>query len=358
MTRIPGLILVMLVVVACGGSRMQAPDVVETKVAQALTEMAVQTERAPTATATSTPTLTSAATSTPTSTPTATPTVRPTRTPTRTPRPTRVPTATPTPTATASTTPEPEPTSTRAPTAVPRTCCPFSAMAEFTSEVPVETSISLNGPEQVTLRVPGGGKARYCLVPGSYTYSASATGYSPAKGTDFFGYTPQDCICRAVYVEASAPTPDPCEANPYSWECRLWRSMQPVCDCKADPSLYGPAALKPGTRPWTMQQASAHCSNPSLCVILPAPGSAIRGNVHIVGSANAESFQRYKVEWWAQGGSGWAFLLERNTPVVNGELLMLNTSTVPEGRYGLRLTVVDPSGNYGEPFEIWWTVMR
>ena len=37
---------------------------------------------------------------------------------------------------------------------------------------------------------------------------------------------------------------------------------------------------------------------------------------------------------------------------------MLDTSIVPEGRYGLSLTVIDPSGNYGEPFEIWWTVKR
>jgi hypothetical protein len=35
---------------------------------------------------------------------------------------------------------------------------------------------------------------------------------------------------------------------------------------------------------------------------------------------------------------------------------MLDTRTVPAGRYGLRLTVVDQTGNYPEPFEIWWTV--
>ena len=64
------------------------------------------------------------------------------------------------------------------------------------------------------------------------------------------------------------------------------------------------------------------------------------------------------MEWWGQGGSGWPFLLEKTTPVVSGELLMLQTSTVPQGKYGPRLTVIDPSGNYGEPFESWWTVKR
>ena len=92
--------------------------------------------------------------------------------------------------------------------------------------------------------------------------------------------------------------------------------------------------------------------------MFPAPGSAISGKVHIIGSANAASFQRYKVEWWGQGGSGWAFLLENEKPVANGELLMLDTNTVPAGKYGLRLTVIDQTGNYGEPLEIWWTVTR
>ncbi len=165
--------------------------------------------------------------------------------------------------------------------------------------------------------------------------------YGPDGLPRAFGYTPQECECRWVDVETPA-----------------YYVPRASCGCPADPSLYRPAPLKPGTRPWTLQQASAHCANPNLCVILPAPGSKISGNVHIVGSANAENFQGYKVEWWGKGGSGWSFLLEKNTPVVNGELLMLNTSTVPAGKYGLRLTVIDQSGNYGEPFEIWWTVTR
>jgi len=349
MARILILLSVALLVAACGSS--PASDVVETKVAQALAVARTLTALAPTATATWTasPTATPTATWTPTATPTTTPTRTPSRTPTRTPRPTRAPTATPTFTATLTPTPKPKPAATPVPAAVPRTCCLFSALVEFTNELPVDATVAFNGPEQVTLSVPGGGKARYCLVPGEYAYTASAPGYATGSGTDFFSYTPQNCICRKVYIESPEPTP-----TPRFW----WFWGGPTCECKADPSLYRAAALKPGTKPWTLQQASAHCTNPNLCVILPAPASKIKGNVHIVGSANAENFQRYKIEWQGQGGSGWAFLLERTTPVVNGELLMLNTSTVPTGKYGLRLTVIDPSGNYGEPFEIWWTVTR
>jgi hypothetical protein len=334
MTRLLVLLSVMSLVVACGGTPRPAPDAVATEVALAVASTLTASAPAdtPTSTPTFTPTLT--ATCTPTHTPTATPTLTPTRTPTRTPRPTRAPTATPTLTATASPTPRPKPTSTPAPTAAPRACCPFPALIEVISELPVDATVSLNGPEQVILTVPAGGKRRYCLVPGEYAYTISAPGY-PGSGTSFFGYTAQKCECRWVYVERPG-----------------FYLPGASCSCPADRSLYGPASLKPGTKPWTLKEASARCANPNQCVVLPAPGSEISGNVYIVGSANVENFQRYKVEWWGQGASDWAFLLEKTTPVVNGELLMLNTSTVPAGRYGLRLTVIDQAGNYGEPFEI------
>lgn len=44
--------------------------------------------------------------------------------------------------------------------------------------------------------------------------------------------------------------------------------------------------------------------------------------------------------------------------VLCGQLLILNTTTVPAAKYGLRPTAIDQSGNYGQPFEIWWTVAR
>jgi hypothetical protein len=88
----------------------------------------------------------------------------------------------------------------------------------------------------------------------------------------------------------------------------------------------------------------------------PDPGATISGRVHVIGTANIENFDHYKLDWWGEGGSGWSYLLKKSEPVVNGELFMLNTRTVPAGRYGLRLTVVDQRGNYPEPFEIWWTV--
>jgi hypothetical protein len=53
-------------------------------------------------------------------------------------------------------------------------------------------------------------------------------------------------------------------------------------------------------------------------------------------------------------GHTWNHLLERDYPVENDKLMMLDTSTVPRGAYGLRLTVVDVTGNYPEPCEVWF----
>ena len=283
MTRVLVLVVVLLAAAACGGSPTPTLDVIERNVAQALAVAVTLTAMAPTEAATSTPALTPTATRTPTSASTATPTPTSKRAPTCTPTPTQTPKPTPALTCTMTASPPPKPLATRAPTAVPRVCSPFPALVEFSSELPADATIALSGPEKVRLAVPAGGKARYCLVPGEYAYIASASGYSPGTGADFFGYTPQDCICRKVYIVVSPPTPDPCEANPYSWQCRWPMPGRDYCECQGDLSLYNPATLKPGTKTWKLKEAAAHCTNPSLCVILPAPGATISGSVHVVG---------------------------------------------------------------------------
>jgi len=112
----------------------------------------------------------------------------------------------------------------------------------------------------------------------------------------------------------------------------------------------------PTATPAPTSMPASRCPNPGVCITYPEPGATISGQVHVMGTANIEDFRHYKLEWWGEGGSEWSYLLKRSKPVVNGELMMLDTRTVPAGRYGLRLTVVDQTGNYPEPFEIWWTV--
>ncbi|MBN1658012.1 MAG: hypothetical protein JXA93_06395 [Anaerolineae bacterium] len=207
----------------------------------------------------------------------------------------------------------------------------------MSNETGATLTVKLQGPEDIMLTVPPGEKENYCLVAGAYSYTGSAPSYVQKTGSTTWPYEPDDCNCWWWFPDTEEESYRPCQ-------------------CPIDPGRYHRPPLAAGAQPWTVEKASAHCPHANACIVYPEPGATISGRVYIMGSATLENFQRYKIEWWGQGGSGWAFLLEKTEPVVNGELMMLNTSTVPSGRYGLRLTVIDRNGNYLEPCEIWWKV--
>jgi thiol-disulfide isomerase/thioredoxin len=98
------------------------------------------------------------------------------------------------------------------------------------------------------------------------------------------------------------------------------------------------------------------CTTPGIQVTWPPADSKIYGRVHVYGTIAINNFQYYKLEYWAANSPGWTYLLEKREPVENGEIFMLDTRTVPNGRYGLRITAVYQNGNYPEPCEIWWNV--
>ena len=83
----------------------------------------------------------------------------------------------------------------------------------------------------------------------------------------------------------------------------------------------------------------------------PASGDAVRGRISIAGSAFIPQFQFYKVEM-AAGASppdsafrNLAGDVHRNA-VQSGVLDTWDTTSVPDGTYSLRLTVVDQRGNF------------
>jgi hypothetical protein len=75
---------------------------------------------------------------------------------------------------------------------------------------------------------------------------------------------------------------------------------------------------------------------------------------YILGIANIPRFHHWRIEYSTNPNGGWNHLLERDYPVDNDKLMMLDARTVPRGPYGLRLTVVDETGNYPEPCEVWF----
>lgn len=99
------------------------------------------------------------------------------------------------------------------------------------------------------------------------------------------------------------------------------------------------------------------CPNPNVQINVPYPYTTFRQRyIRVVGNANIANFNHYRIEYsTVNDGHSWNFLFRRDTPITNGELMTLDTSTVPRGSYGLRLTVVDHTGNYPEPCEVWFT---
>ncbi|WP_374688538.1 transglycosylase domain-containing protein, partial [Promineifilum sp.] len=89
----------------------------------------------------------------------------------------------------------------------------------------------------------------------------------------------------------------------------------------------------------------------------PKEGDTISGNIPIVGTASFDPavVEFYKIELGIPSGSEiqWLTLGEtHDTPVVNGQLEVLQAEALPPGPYFLRLIVVKDSNYVGEPHQI------
>jgi hypothetical protein len=106
----------------------------------------------------------------------------------------------------------------------------------------------------------------------------------------------------------------------------------------------------------TASIAIGTCPNSGAQIIQPEPGSKFSSLlVPIIGTASIPNFDHYKMEYSTNPNKdNWNYLLQKESAVENDVLMELNTSTIPYGPYGLRLTVVDLSGNYPEPCVVWF----
>jgi hypothetical protein len=71
--------------------------------------------------------------------------------------------------------------------------------------------------------------------------------------------------------------------------------------------------------------------------------------VEIRGSANIQGFSYYRLEFRQEGKSEWIRTQQFEEPVIDGILGIWDTSSLPAGRYKLRLIVVYAGGGYYEP---------
>ena len=103
---------------------------------------------------------------------------------------------------------------------------------------------------------------------------------------------------------------------------------------------------------WLGTAASpAHAQNGS-GITSPAPGSAINGDVPVLGTAVTEPFARYELYFKQEpsGDAAYIYFADGSSPVINGQLGVWQANNLPPGTYTLRLRVVKPDGNYAEYF--------
>ena len=87
-------------------------------------------------------------------------------------------------------------------------------------------------------------------------------------------------------------------------------------------------------------------------ITYPADNEVVRGIISVTGSAVHPQFDRFQLAYAPEPvtqNDQWVGIgIERTDQVVNGELAIWDTTTVPDGSYSLRLRVVRQDGNYGE----------
>jgi len=86
-------------------------------------------------------------------------------------------------------------------------------------------------------------------------------------------------------------------------------------------------------------------------IISPRDNAVVAGSVAILGTAIHPEFWKYELYFSPMISQEWVFVGQvHEKAVVNGQLEIWHTQTVPDGAYQLRLRVVRRDGNYDEYF--------
>ena len=100
--------------------------------------------------------------------------------------------------------------------------------------------------------------------------------------------------------------------------------------------------------------APALCADARASILSPGNGAVVSGVVSLIGTAENDRFDFYKLEY-APGNDasqGFSYFDGGQSPVVGGFLGSLNSAALANGVYTLRLVVVDTSGNYPLPCRV------
>ncbi|MEX1018112.1 MAG: hypothetical protein WDZ49_00555, partial [Litorilinea sp.] len=98
------------------------------------------------------------------------------------------------------------------------------------------------------------------------------------------------------------------------------------------------------------------CPDPRAAIFAPGVGEVIQGEYQIVGTATHINFDYYKVEYALGAGvtdeDEFAFLAEGTEQIVEGALILFDSTDLDNGEYTFKLTVVDQTGNFPPPCSV------
>lgn len=190
-------------------------------------------------------------------------------------------------------------------------------------------------------------------VPPPSVTLPTVTPTSPA-----IGLQPSPAPTQRRSPTSPTPIPDPPTATTLPTETALPVTPTPTSSL---PTVTAAATAIPiptqPALPTATQRPSvppASCNTPGVRISAPAHGEVVSGNVRIVGSADIERFQFYKVEF-GQGASPGSFAVIGDVvrqPVQGGLLATWPSHNFSAGVWTLRLTAVDETGNFPPPCDI------
>jgi len=163
------------------------------------------------------------------------------------------------------------------------------------------------------------------------------------------------------------PTPQAILLLPTPTNTPLPATVTPGVTPTSPPDAATPVALdqprsltEPPTATPVPAVAPALCPDARSSIVSPGNGALIRGSAALVGTAQHDNFNYYKLEYATghDASQGFAYFDGGATQVVGGFLGTLNSQALANGVYTLRLVVVDTSGNYPLPCRVTITVQN
>jgi len=103
------------------------------------------------------------------------------------------------------------------PTPTPQACPPNPALVEVINELSIQLSVEVTGAQNATFVLPANATLRHCMMPGEYSFVATAAGYNPLTGTKTLDSGA--CQCWWFYTGVR---------------------VHPLCNCDSDTSHYVP----------------------------------------------------------------------------------------------------------------------